>query len=250
MKALIGILLFSFITSMSFYSCKRAEEKQLTIAVSSNAQFAVKALVHEFEKIEDVKIDIISSSSGKLAAQILQGAPYDIFISADRYYPNYVHSKCENCPAPKNYAKGALILWSTALNKKITLELLLSNSIEKIAIANPDFAPYGKATVEFLQKINQYEGLKSKFVIGENISQTALFIHSGATQAGFTARSMLYSPPFKQESNYILIDTSMHSPIVQAFIVLNADTISNRFANFILSKEGQEIISDFGYFQP
>ncbi|QNL20973.1 molybdate ABC transporter substrate-binding protein [Hyphobacterium sp. CCMP332] len=238
------------INGILFISCEKTEEKYLSIAVSSNAQFVVKALVEEFEITEDVNIEIISSSSGKLAAQILQGAPYDIFISADRYYPDFIYGKYANCLPPKNYAKGSLILWSTVLSEKISLEQLKSESIENIAIANPQLAPYGKATVEFLQAINQYETLKSKLVIGENISQTALFIQSGAVQAGFTARSLMYGSSFKNESNYLEIDTSLHSPIVQAFIVLKPDTISNRFANFILSNDGRKILSEFGYFRP
>lgn len=250
MKYPLYFFLFIVILSLTFISCEKPERKHLSIAVSSNAQFVVKALVEEFEEIEDVNVELISSSSGKLAAQILQGAPYDIFISADRYYPDFIYGKYANCLPPKNYAKGSLILCSTALSEKISLEQLKSESIKNIAIANPQLAPYGKATVEFLQAINQYETLKSKLIIGENISQTAMYIQNGAVQAGFTARSLMYSLPFKNESNYIEIDTSLHSPIVQAFVVLNPDTISNRFANFILSNHGRKILSEFGYFRP
>lgn len=238
------------ISPFLFYSCSDKKAEKLTIAVSANAQFAFQTIAEEYRKKENIQIDLISGSSGKLAAQILQGAPYDIFISADTEYPDFVYRKLGKSELPLNYAKGSLVLWSSSLNYEVNKELLMSENIMKIAIANPETAPYGKACLEVLRTLKYYEKLKDKLVFGESISQSAQFIQSGAVQIGFTARSIMFSKAMSEQDNWIDIDTVLHSPITQALLVLNANPVSIKFKDYILSESGQKTLSEFGYFRP
>ncbi len=243
----LGLLLIS---QLVLNSCTDKKKESLMVAVSANAQFAVRTIADEYEKEKGVQIEIISSSSGKLAAQIVQGAPYDLFISADLQYPEYVHEKVKGSQSPKVYTKGSLVLWSSSLKEKVTLDLLKSNKVDKIAIANPETAPYGKASIEVLKKLKLYKELKDKLVYGESISQCTQFIQSGAAQIGFTARSIMYSSLMSNEKNWIDIDTALHAPIRQAFLVIKPNTTSNEFSDYVISESGQKILLEFGYFRP
>ena len=145
MKYKIITLLFSIL----LFGCE--SQSSLKIATSANMQFALEEIVVEFEKLNDIKVELIISSTGTLTSQIEQGAPYDIFVAANMIYPNYLHQKNFTTAPPKIYAYGQLILW-TLNDFEPDLNSLKSESISKIAIPNPETAPYGMAGVEVLKK--------------------------------------------------------------------------------------------------
>src|SRR3954466_5792583 len=149
-------------------------QNKLTVAAAANVQFVMNELVKDFDSSANIKTDIILNSSGKLTAQIKEGAPYDIFVSADMKYPQELYKSGHAIDSPKVYANGLLVLWTTQTGIKplADLSVLTSHAIRKIAIANPQTAPYGEASVEAMNYYKVYDKVKYKLVYGESISQT------------------------------------------------------------------------------
>ena len=235
---------------LHFSACKEEEKDKLRIATAANMQFAIKEIVSEFDKKYGLKSEIILGSSGKLTAQIKEGAPYDIFLSANMKYPNELYNSNFSIDKPLIYAHGKLVIWS--FSKQISsVQDIESIDFEKIAIANPKNAPYGIASLEFLKSFEFYEGIKSKLVYGESISQVNQFVFSKAADAGFTSKSVVLSTDLKHQGNWIEIDENKHSPIQQGIIILkNAKSkleLAKKFSDFIFSKEGKTILEKYGY---
>jgi molybdate transport system substrate-binding protein len=164
------ILLLSTVVSFA--------QNKLTVAAAANVQFVMAELVKDFESTTGIKTDIILGSSGKLTAQIKEGAPYDIFVSADMKYPEELYKSGFATGSPKVYANGLLVLWTIQTDSKpdADLKILTSNAIKKIAIANPATAPYGEASVEAMNYYKVYDQVKDKLIYGESISQTNQYI--------------------------------------------------------------------------
>src|SRR5438128_4622469 len=186
------------VTNPSFSS---AQQPHLNIASASDLQFAMNELAASYEKQSGVKLNLTFGSSGNFFAQIQNGAPFDIFFSADSDYPKKLEQAGLIVPASIHpYAVGRIVLWSPADSKadpaKSGWNSLLDPSVQKIAIANPDHAPYGRATLEALKKSGLYDRVKEKLVFGENISQAAQFVQSGNAQVGILAESLALSPSF------------------------------------------------------
>lgn len=228
----------------SVISCKN-ENPKLLIAVSSNAKEAISHIAAEFEIQYDIKTEIISSSSGKLSTQIEQGAPFDLFFSADLKYPEYLLNKKIGYDSVLKYAEGRLVLWSTKLD---TIPNLEADKINKIAIANPELAPYGKAAIQYLNGIGLQEKLKDKLIYGESISQTNQYILNGSVDLGFTALSIVSAPEMKSKGVWKELDGDLYSPVEQGFIILNRNKNTIQFRDFIFSSKSQKILNDFGYF--
>lgn len=227
----------------------------LNVAVAANVRFAFDEIASLYEKNSGVKIIPIVSSSGKLTAQIEQGAPFDLFLSANMKYPNYLYEKKLAINAPKVYAYGALVLWS--LNDKIdvTLDNLKDENIRKIAIPNPKNAPYGVEAMNFLAKKGLKDLLLPKLVFGESISQTNQYIYSQAADIGITAKSVVLSPKIKNQGKWVNINKNDYTPIKQGVVILkygflNNKDISRNFYNFLFSKESTEILERYGYILP
>ena len=227
---------------------------QITLAVAANVQFAMQQLKEEFKKETGIDASIIIGSSVQFTAQIKEGAPYDIFISADMKYPNSLYQSKLAINAPKVYASGSLVIWSVKKGIKFDnkLNFLLLDNIKRIAIANPTIAPYGEAAIEVLKHFNIYDKVKDKLVYGESISPTNQFIVSGAADAGFTAKSVVVSPQMKGKGVWMEIDPSVYSPIEQGCVILKygidhhkKDSI--RFYNFLFSQKAKNILRNFGY---
>ncbi len=229
----------------------------INIAVAANVSYAINDLIKEFNKTNpntDVKVTL--GSSGKLTAQIKNGAPYDIFMSANMKYPNTLFNEKIAIVKPIIYAQGSLAIVSTKKQDfSKGLEFLKEEKINKIAIANPKTAPYGIATVEALQKANIYEDIKKKFVYGESISQTVSYAITAA-DVGFIAKSSLYSPKmkrFQEGVNWVSVDSSLYTPINQGMTILKngKDKLeAKKFFEFIQSYEAKKILNDFGYLVP
>lgn len=223
----------------------------LAIACASNMQFAMQEIIEQFSEKTNTKCQLILGSSGKLTAQISEGAPYDLFISADMKYPEELYQKGLTTSKPQVYALGKLVLWTLNAKAKPAIENLKNEEIRHIALANPKTAPYGRAAIEVLNFYQQFNSLKNKLVYGESISQTNQFILSNVADIGFTAMSVVHSPELKEKGNWIMIDTNSYKPIEQGIVIINRENGKNKdskaFYDFVFSKEAREILLKYGY---
>ncbi len=224
------------------------------VAVAANVNYAMADLKKEFERLHPAThLQITLGSSGKLTAQILHGAPYDIFLSADMAYPEAIYQKHLSSLKPVVYARGTLVCFSVKKRDfSKGLALLQTQKIKKIAIANPKTAPYGKATKEALQNAKLYETLQKKFVYGESIAQTVSYTLNAA-DIGFIAKSSLFSKQlsaYKKEEHWIDVENSLYSPINQGMVLLKRGEASGEvklFYDFMLSEAAKKILQRYGY---
>lgn len=241
-----------FILVILLFACGNSNESKtnLKIATSANMQYAMNDIVAAFEQKTGVKCEVIIASSGKLTAQINEGAPYDVFVSADMKYPNLIYRNGKALGAPKKYAEGKLVVWSNRISK-LDSNLFVNNTIQHIAIANPETAPYGFAAKEFLSNKKLFQMLSPKFVFGESISQTNQFIISGAVDYGFTAKSVVMSPKMKGKGKWMEVDSKYYHPIDQGVVLLknnNGNSLNaEKFFNFLFSTEAKQILVKYGY---
>ncbi|MGB0525178.1 MAG: molybdate ABC transporter substrate-binding protein, partial [Flammeovirgaceae bacterium] len=201
------------IVCVSLLACSDASSTKLTIATAANMQYAMRELTQTFTAQTGIECELVISSSGKLSAQILADAPYDVFVSADLKYPTNLFEAGKTLTPPKVYAYGKLVLWSLHDEFEPNMDALQFSSIRKIAIANPRLAPYGKAALEALQHLQLYEQVQDKLVFGESIAQTNQFIASQAVDCGITAKSVVLSPKLKSVGKWIAVDPASYTPI-------------------------------------
>lgn len=233
-------------TTFLFFSCQKKKENKLTIAAAANMQFAIKEICKNFTNTTGIECNIILASSGKLTSQIKQGAPYDIFMSANLKYPFNLHNDGYTVQKPKTYALGNLVLWSAYDTIIPNIEILKSNQIHHIALANPKTAPYGNAAMDVLRYYKLDSLLKDKLVFGESVSQVNQFVLSKASKIGFSNKSIIN----KNIGNWMNIPKTVYSPIKQGMVILKHSTHKKNahlFYDFILSKKGQEILIEYGY---
>jgi molybdate transport system substrate-binding protein len=234
-----------------------ASAQELRIAAAADLKFGLNDLAEQFEKQTQTKVDVTYGSSGNFFSQIQNGAPFDLFLSADISYPKKLETAGAGEPESLyEYAVGQIVIWmrpDVKLNlRSLGWSALLEATVKKIAIANPEHAPYGRAAVEALQKAGIYERVKAKLVYGENISQAAQFAQSGNAQAGILARSLALSQGMK-EGQIWEIPAETHAPIEQAAIVLKAaknKQAAERFLEFMKSEAGQRILEEHGFSIP
>lgn len=208
-------------------------------------------LVTVFSAESGIEVEIVHGSSGKLLAQIMEGAPYDVFISADMKYPNTIFEEGKTEEKPRVYAHGKLVLWSVNESVIPSLEILTSDSISHIAMANPKTAPYGVAAEELLKHYGMYYQVKEKLVFGEGIGQTNQFIHSGAADIGFTAMSVVKSPKLATKGKWVALDNTTYMPIAQGAVVIKKDgkntDQAQAYFRFLFSPKGKDILKKYGY---
>jgi len=227
-----------------FTGCKPNQPAPLTIAAAANLQYAIKEIADAFEHETGNKSDLITSSSGKLTAQIKQGAPFDLFLSADLKYPEELYKDGLAASPVEVYAYGSLVLWS--MNEdNLGLNKLKNKHIKHIAIANPETAPYGRAAIEVLEYNGLYDGIKDKLVYAENISQTSQFITSQNAEIGFTAKSIVL---VSGKGHWIELAQNSYSSIEQSLVVLKEQNpVVNEFINYLFSEKGRKILTRYGY---
>jgi molybdate transport system substrate-binding protein len=244
MKKAIFILLIYLIAA-----CQQKPERKLTIAVAANMQFAIKELSKTFTDQTGISCDLIISSSGKLTAQIKEGAPFDIFVSANMKYPKELFNTGFATKTPKIYGYGKLVMWSMIDSVYPSLEILKNSEVNHIAIANPKMAPYGIATIEVLKKHGLYESVKDKLVYGESILQTNQFIISKSVEIGFTSKSVVLSPKMSTKGNWVDIENTDYSAIAQGVVILNHNNQEDaeKFYTFLSSANARRILENFGY---
>ena len=237
--------------ALSFVTLSAGE---ITIAVAANVSYAIESLKKEFNVLHpETKVQVILGSSGKLTAQIKHGAPYGLFMSANMKYPEALYNDKVAVTKPVVYAQGALAFLSLKeRNFDANMTVLKSKDIKKIAIANPQTAPYGVAAAEALKNAGVYEELKEKFVYGESISQTVAYATTAA-DIGIIAKSSLYSPQmshFKESIHWSDINETLYTPIDQGMVILKkaeGNTEVKAFYDFMLSPKAKEVLKHFGY---
>ncbi|GAB5551979.1 MAG: molybdate ABC transporter substrate-binding protein [Saprospiraceae bacterium] len=230
---------------------KQTNTDTITIATAANMQFAMEALSEQFTAETGIVCQLVVSSSGKLTAQIIEGAPFDLFVAANMKYPEAVYERGLAQEPPRIYAYGKLVLWTMRPDLSPDIPILNTPTIKQIAVANPKTAPYGQAASETLQSLQLDSSLQAKLVFGESIAQTNSFILTQVADLGFTAMSVVLSPRMKNQGHWIAIDEQYYQPITQGLVLLkgnndNAER-SRQFYNFLFSTEAKEILQDFGY---
>jgi molybdate transport system substrate-binding protein len=235
----------------------RAQGQEIRIAAAADLKFAMGELTVEFEKQSGTKVNVTYGSSGNFFSQLQNGAPFDLFFSADIEYPKKLEAAGLAEPGTLyEYAVGRIVIWTPADAKvdvsKHGWKTLLDASVEKIAIANPEHAPYGRAAVAALQNAGIYESVKSKLVYGENISQAAQFVQSRNAQAGIVAMSLAVSPAMHDGKRWE-IPAEMHPAIEQGAIVLKGaknKELARAFLEFVKSAAGGAILTKYGFAFP
>ncbi|MFA5059406.1 MAG: molybdate ABC transporter substrate-binding protein [Candidatus Omnitrophota bacterium] len=250
----IKVMTLSFLFVLLFSVSAFAGD--LTVAVAANVQYTFEELKTEFEKETGISIKPVFGSSGKFTAQIENGAPFDIFLSADMEYPQALEKEGLTSNAAKVYAYGTLVVW-TMNNIDLTrgIEIFSDPSVKKISIASPKTAPYGRQAVNALKHYSLYPKVKKKLVYGENIAQTNQFITTKAADCGITAKSIVLAPNMKDWGQWIEIEKNAYEPIAQGAVILKYAQKNNledaqKFFDFLFSNKAKEIFKRYGYILP
>jgi molybdate transport system substrate-binding protein len=251
MKAHKGVL--SLVLALCFAAIPtRAQE--LAVAAAADLKFAMSEVAGQYEKQTGNKVNVTYGSSGNFFSQLQNGAPFDLFFSADIDYARKLETAGLAEPGTLyRYAIGRIVIWAPADSKVDVATLgwkaLLSGSVQKIAIANPEHAPYGRAAVAAMQKAGIYDQVKAKLVYGDNISQAAQFVQSGNAQVGIVALSLAVSSAM-QDGKHWDIPADMHPPIEQAAIVLkNARNkeAARSFLDFVKTEAARRTLAKYGF---
>jgi len=237
-----------------FFGFSSAIAGSINIAVAANVSYAIEDLVKEFNKANpDTKVQVTLGSSGKFTAQIRNGAPFDIFMSADMKFPQTLANENLTATTPVIYAQGSLAMLSAKkLDLSKGINLVTDSSISKIAVANPKTAPYGTAAVEALKNAKVLDKVEDKFVYAESISQAVTYAITAA-DVGFIAKSSLYDKKmsqYKENINWVSVDPSLYTPIDQGIVILTKakdNPEAKAFYDFILGEKAKKIFTDFGY---
>jgi molybdate transport system substrate-binding protein len=234
-----------------------AVAEDITIAAASDLNFVFRELVTEYEKSTGDRVRLSLGSSGNFYAQIQNGAPFDLYFSADIAYPRKLEEAGLTVPGSLYpYAIGRIVLWAgkdSRLDLSKGLEILREPMIKKIAIANPKHAPYGRAAVAAMEHAQVYDRVKDKLVLGENISQAAQFIESGAADVGIIAMSLALAPLMQAAGHYWEIPADAHPPIEQGAVILKGAKNQERakaFLSFVQGAEGQAMMKRYGFTIP
>jgi molybdate transport system substrate-binding protein len=255
--ALITVLLVVAGSSLAEAACAQetavagAQHKELQVAAAADLQPVIPALAAAYERASGVRLVTSFGSSATLAQQLANGAPQDVFLSADTVHPQQlIDAGVAEGPAPVEYARGVLVLWARKDSpaQPLTMESLKSARVTRIAIANAQHAPYGLAAVEALRALKMYDELQPKFAIAENIAQTAQFAESGNAQAGLISLTIASSPHFRELGSFIRVP-AVYAPIRQAGMVMKSSKqqeLAREFLRWLTSKPTQAMLPGFG----
>lgn len=231
-----------------------SQAQKVTIVAAADLRFALDAVVKQFKlKHPQADIHVIYGSSGNAYTQITNGAPYDLYFSADILYPKKLYEAKLTLTSPTLYGIGRIVLWSKTYDISKGIPSLRTYPKARIAIAQPDHAPYGKRAVESMKYYGVYDNVKSQILYGENISQATQFCVTGNADIGILALSLVLSPTMTNKGNYVIIDEKSHAPLEQAFVVLQhakGNTVAFAFADFVSSNEARSILEKYGFVIP
>lgn len=251
--SLLGVLLgwSSLWSSVLFQTPVQAVESPLTVAVAANFVPVMQALAQDFQRQSGVPVKLVSGSTGKLYVQIRQGAPFDVFLAADRERPRRLQAEGRTVGPLWVYALGRLALWSPDPQRVDAQGRVLElGQFKHLALANPKLAPYGLAAVQVLRARQLEARLKSRWVMGENVSQAMLFAQSGNAELAFVAYAHILALPPAQRGSYWLVPTSLYAPLEQAAVGLTKRPIAQRFMAFMRSESSRQRIRAAGYDLP
>jgi len=245
--SLIAVLAVSCISQLCI-------AQEITVAAAADLQFAMQDVAARFQKETGKTVKLTYGSSGNFFQQIQNGAPFDVFFSANLDYAKKLDAAGLTEPGSYHpYAKGKIVIWvrnDSKLDLSSGMQALLDPSIKKIAVANPEHAPYGQAAVAAMQNDKIYEKVKDKFVLGENISQTASFVVSGGADVGIVALALALSPNMKDKGRYVEVPAGEYPPIEQACVILasskNKET-ARQFLAFIKTAAIGDLLRSYGF---
>ena len=232
---------------------------QLRIAAASDLKFALDEVRGAFERLHPgSKVTVTYGSSGSFFSQLANEAPFDLFLSADI---DYARRLVEQGQGARNsdfaYARGHIVVCvpkdSPHLTEQSGLEFLREERVQKIAIANPKTAPYGRAAVAALKNLGVYDAVEPKLVYGDNVSQAAQMVESGAADVGIIALSLAVSPAMRDQGKYWHVPESTYPPLVQEGVILRwaqDASLAGEFRDFLLSGAGTSILKQFGFDDP
>jgi molybdate transport system substrate-binding protein len=229
------------------------QAQTVKVAAASDLRYALDEIAKLYMKNnQGSKIDVVFGSSGNAYTQILNGAPFDLYFSADILYPQKLKEAGLTITEPKLYAIGRIVLWSSTLDVGKGMDILKTHKI-KIATANPEHAPYGVRSVEALTFYQLYNEVETQLIYGENISQAAQFCLTGNADAGLLALSLVLSPSMLGKGSYFLIPETAHRPLEQAYVVLKkaeGNKTAFDFCKFIETPEARVVFEKYGFTLP
>lgn len=237
----------------------RGGERLVRVAAAADLKFAMEDLIAEYRKGHpDVGVEATYGSSGNFAAQIENGAPFDLFFSADAVYPRKLAEKGLTVPGSDFlYAVGRIVLWvpkgSPLRVEEQGVGILARPEMRHLAIANPRHAPYGRAAELALRRLGVYEAVRDRLVFGENVAQTAEFVRSGAADAGVIALSLAVAPAMRDEGRYWAFPLDSYPRMEQGGVILaraGDPEAARAFRAFVLGERGRSILKDYGFFLP
>jgi len=253
----VGLVIALGMTAVCGGMAPVSHAEEIAIAAASDLNFAIKELIAEYEKKSGHHVKLSLGSSGNFYAQLKQGAPFDLYFSADIAYPKKLEDAGLTVPGSVyRYAIGRIVLWApknSSLDVTKGLTVLRDSGVRKIAIANPKHAPYGRAAVAAMEHEKVYEDVKDRLVLGENISQAAQFIESGACDVGIIALSLALAPTMKSAGSYWPIPADSHPPLEQGAVILKQSKnqeLTRQFLEFMKGPQGQEIMTRYGFTLP
>ena len=225
--------------------CGRRHEASVTVAAASDLQFALNEIAADFRAGHPgVDLRVVYGSSGNFYTQIQNGAPFDVFLSADI---DYARRLARRADAVFQYAVGRIVLWVPPGSRLDPAAALRDPKLKHLAIANPEHAPYGRAAETALRSMGLYDALKSKLVLGENIAQTFQFAQTGAADAGIVALSLVMAPQARGEGRYWEIPQALYPPMEQGGVLLHETAVARQFRDALLSPDGRRALAQYGF---
>ena len=238
---LIGILLSIHIQAQT-----------VKVAAAGNLRYILDEIKNGYlVKNPKTQINISLGASGALTQQIMNGAGYDVFMAADKVFPDKLKDQGYTTGEVKTYAFGKLVIWSNTLDVSNGIQIVADNAVHRVAIAKPEIAPYGARAVECLKYYNLFDKIKDKIVYADNIAQAAQFAQTGNAEIGFIALALALSPDMK--GSYFILDTKSYKPVEQAMVLIKnwqANPEAAKFMKYVLSAECKQIFEKYGFIVP
>ena len=253
-----AVILASFFLASTLAGAQEKSAPELVVAAAADLSSALKDIADGYEKKTGVKVKLSFGASGALTQQIQNGAPFDLFFSADMDYPRQlIAGGAADSTSLYQYAVGKLVLWVPA-DSPLDVEhkgmsALLDSSVRKISVANPQHAPYGRAAVAALKHAGIYDQVSDRLVLGENVSQAAQFVESGNAQAGFVALAHAVAPAMQGKGKYWEVPADFYPPLAQGVVVLSHSQHKKEAAEFLAyvkTKETAELLQRYGFTLP
>jgi molybdate transport system substrate-binding protein len=237
-----------------YLSCSLTFAAEIQVAAAADLEYAFRDVAQAFERQTGATVRLSFGSSGNLVSQLENGAPFDLFFSADSEYPKKLESDgLVETGTLYPYATGKLVLWvrnDSRLDLSRGLAVLLQHDIKTIAIADPAHAPYGRIATAALKSQKLYDRIQSKLVFGENIAQTAQFVQSGNADVGMLALSLALSPVSKGQGRYYVIPASAYPALIQTACILRSSQnkdVAEQFMDFLKSQPAVETMQRYGF---